>query len=228
MQHIHPLEPIAVIVLIVILVFMKKKQKAQATKTQAKKTPPAAVASRAKAAREVESPEAVYMSLRRQALGQTPESLSLERQAGEPYGVLMEMGIPNSVITLACFANGDAGIYYKTGGGMKGGKAHESVRNVVQEFLAQAKEALPRMIPTTNHPAPDADRVRFYVLTPEGLFTTETDRYALADSENALSALFYSGQAVVTEMRQVQEQKQQKPGAAAPAPTPVIPSEAEA
>ena len=84
----------------------------------------------------------------------------------------------------------------------------ESVRKAAKDFLALAGKAVPRMIKTANHPLPAPGRVRFYVLTPKGILTTETDREALGqESRNELSALFYSGQEVVAQMRQVQAQK---------------------
>jgi hypothetical protein len=149
------------------------------------------------------------MSLREAALRKNPEQLFLPDglKPDEPYGAMMEMGIPNSVVTLACFADGDAGIYYKTGGGMKGGGSHENVRRAAKQFIALSQRALPRMIKTDTHPLPEPEKVRFYVLTPKGTFTTEANRQALGGSENELSALFYSGQDVVGQMRQVQEEK---------------------
>jgi hypothetical protein len=149
------------------------------------------------------------MRLRQESIETPAASLGLsgELKPNEPYGILMEMGVPNSVVTLACFANGDARLYYKTGGGMVGGISHEKVRKAAQEFSSLARKALPRMSRVTSYPVPHEDRVRFYVLTPRGVFTTETDREVLGEPGNELAPLFYSGQEVVTQMRQVQEQR---------------------
>jgi hypothetical protein len=118
----------------------------------------------------------------------------------------MEMEMSGSVVTLACFVDGDAGVYYKTGGGMKGGIGHETVRNAAKAAIELTEPVLPRMIKTTNFPLPGADRVRFYVLTSQGVFTTETSRQSLSE-QSALSPLFSAGQEVVSQMRMVQEQK---------------------
>lgn len=210
MKHIHPLQPIAVIVLVAILWYMKKKN-APAAKPAPGGGEPRAASSQAtpRVPKASRSPEEVYMNLRDAALHKNPEQLFLPDglKPDEPYGALMEMGIPNSVVTLACFADGDAGLYYKTGGGMKGGGSHESVRRAAKQFIALAHKALPRMIKTDAHPLPDADKVRFYVLTSKGTLTTEASRQALGGVENELSALFYGGQEVVAQMRQVQEEK---------------------
>jgi hypothetical protein len=207
MTHITPTKIILVLILAGVLWYMKRKQgSGKAMPGAPGSAPPAA---RPAGAKVVKSPEEVYMSLRDAALRKDPEQLFLPDglKADEPYGALMEMGISNSVVTLACFADGDAGIYYKTGGGMKGGGSHETVRRAAKQFIAQSHRALPRMIMTDSHPLPEAEKVRFYVLTPKGTFTTEANRQALGGSESELSALFYSGQDVVAQMRQVQEEK---------------------
>ncbi|HWM95383.1 MAG TPA: hypothetical protein VN493_31810 [Thermoanaerobaculia bacterium] len=207
MRHIHPIQLILVAVLVFVLWYMKRKpgQKGPAMAGLGRESRPAAT----RPAKVEQPPEEIYMNLRQEALQKNPHSLGLpgELKAEEPYGVLMEMGIPSSVVTLACFADGDAGIYYKTGGGMKGGVAHENVRKAAKEFISLSQKVLPRMIKTSAHPLPDVEKVRFYVLTLKGTFTTEAHRQALGGTQSDLSALFYSGQEVVAQMRQAQEQK---------------------
>ena len=210
MRHIHPLEPIGVIVLIIVLWYMRKKKAEAAGSVGGAKGGPGARAAVVQKAPKVEDPpEVVYMNLRRKAIELDPQTLGLpgELKEDEPYGLLMELGIPNSVVTLACFADGDARVYYKTGGGMVGGVAHESIRKASKDLVALAQRVLPRMTKTNTHPLPDQDRVRFYALTPRGSFTTETDRRNLANPQNELASLFASGQEVVAQMRQVQAQK---------------------
>jgi hypothetical protein len=220
MEHIHPLQLILFLALIGVFVFMqwKKKQAARPAKGPSGPAKP----NRARTAEEI------YMDLRRKALATTPQNLGRDPKSTEPYGLLMEMGIQISVVTLVCFADGDANVYHKTGGGMIGGSSHESVRKTAKAFIDLAPKALPKMIKTADFPLPGPDRVRFYALTPQGVFTTETNRQALADPRSDLGALFYAGQEVVAEMRQVQEQKQeerrqdQRPAAAPPPPDPAV------
>jgi hypothetical protein len=201
MAAIHPLEPIGVIVLAAILIYMRRKQKQKET-GGAKGATPAASTSRPR-----DTPEEVYMKLRRRALETTAGNLGIEEKVNEPYGLLMEMGIQSSVVTLVCLSDGDASLYYKTGGGMTGGISHESVRNAAKELVGLARKPLSKMTRTTDYPLPGPDKVRFYALTPQGIFTTETSRQALASPQNELARLFASGQEVVAQMRQVQEDK---------------------
>lgn len=198
---IHPIEPIAVIALIVILYYMRRKQNPSAPKA-AKPSYPGAPPSRPK-----ETPEEVSAKLRRQALQTTAQNLGIEPGSTEPYGLLMEMGIQAEVVTLVCFADGDASLYYKTGGGMTGGISHENVRNHAKELVVLARKAVPKMIKTTDFPLPGPDKVRFYILTPQGVFTTETNRQVLSNPQNDLARLFASGQEVVAQMRQVKEER---------------------
>ena len=208
MRHIHPLQPISMIILILVFLYLRKKKQAA---TAAKAGPVTARPAVVKTVKPEQPPEVVYANLRRKALAATPEivGMSGSLQEDEPYGALMEMGISDSVVTLVCFADGEASLYYKSGGGMVGGSSHDSVRKAAKEFTGLAHKALPQMTsaPGGDHPLPSDDKVRFYALTPQGIFTTETDRQALAEPGNPLSALFYGGQEVVTKMRQVQAQR---------------------
>jgi hypothetical protein len=208
MEHIHPIQPIIAILLIAAFWYVRKQKKA--AQGPAKSGPggqPRAAVERP--ARPVDPPEVVYANLRKRAFETSPQNLG---QAGdvredEAYGVVMEMGIGDTVLTLACFADGDAGLYYQSGGGMKGGGAHENVRKAAKEFVALAQKVIPRMSPATSQPLPEPGKVRFYALTPKGSLTAEVDRESLGEAQSPFAALFYSGQEVVAQMRQVQAQK---------------------
>jgi hypothetical protein len=207
MEHIHPLQVIAVIVLAAVFFYMRWKKK-QAEKAALAPAPGAN--GRPKAVKPKETAEETYMKMRQRAFDTTPVNIGMDPQGTEPYGVVMEMGIQISVVTLAAFADGDASVYYKSGGGMVGGISHESVRAAAKAFTALAPKAVSKMIRTTTYPLPGPDRVRFYILTPQAIFTTETNRQALTNPQSDLGALFYAGQEVVAQMRQVQEQKQEE------------------
>ncbi|HEV7672327.1 MAG TPA: hypothetical protein VGS22_27730 [Thermoanaerobaculia bacterium] len=207
MEHIHPIEPIATVLLIVLLIYLRRKGKAERSTFKPKPVQPQIAIERP--AKVEDPPEVVYAKLRRRALETTPEALGVANDVGvgDPYALLMEMGMPGTVVTLACFADGDAGVYYQTGGGMIGGRAHETVRQAAKGFIAQIKPLVVGMEKMADPPLPNPGRVRFTALTPEGCFTAETDREGLADPGNALSALYYSGQEVVSQMREVLAQK---------------------
>lgn len=207
---LDPFRLIPLIILAVAFWYIRKKKK-DAQGPAAKKAAPGAPRPPAeRPVKPAEPPAVVYANLRKKAFETSPQSLG---QAGdvrddEAYGVIMEMGIGDTVLTLACFADGEAGLYYQSGGGMKGGGAHENIRKAAKEFVALAQKALPGMIPgTSQQPLPEPGQVSFHALTPKGLLTAGVDREALGESQSPLAALFYSGQEVVGQMRQVQAQK---------------------
>jgi hypothetical protein len=204
MRHIHPIQPIALILLIIVFIYFKRKSGPSSSSKGGKSAEPRTVAT--KPAKPKDPPEVVFANLRRRALESTPDSLGLSVGENEPYGAVMDMGIGDSVVTLACFADGDAGLYYQTGGGMKGGGAHENVRKAAKELVGLAEKALPKLSPSNGQALPEPGRVQFFVLTPRGAFSADVDRETLAE-EAELSALFYSGQEVASQMRQVQKQR---------------------
>jgi hypothetical protein len=204
-MHVNPVIFILTVILTAVFIYMQmQKRKAQGPKPKFGQAPKPAAPKPPKPAKP---PEEVFMDLRKQAFVTDPAGIGLTVQENEAYGGLMELGLPTSIVTLICFANGDASFCYQSGGGMTGGGGHEPVRKAAKEFVLLAEKALPEMSPATEQPLPQPDTVRFYVLTPKGIFTTETYREDLGDPKSPLGALFYGGQEVVTQMRQIQAQR---------------------
>jgi len=211
-MHIYLWEVISILLLVAGLVYFRRKNSPPTTRDP--------LTGRKVPVKVNQTPEEAYMDLRQKAIETDPKRLGLpgERKPDEAFGVVMEMGISSSVVTLACFADGDARVYYKTGGGMIGGVSHENVRTASKDLVARAQKALTRMIKATTFPLPADDRVRFYVLTPRGVLTTETSRQVLGERQSELSALFASGQEVVAQMRLVEEQRTKNTFAPPPMP----------
>src|SRR5438067_1523541 len=137
-----------------------------------------------------------------------PEEIGVELPGGEnqPYGVLMETGYPNGVATLAAFAGGDASLYFSTGGGIIGGIGHEPVRAATTQLVAVSRPFVADMEKTTAFPLPDAGRVRFYVLTLDGMFTAEAVDRDLGEERHTLSPLFFAAHEVITQLRLITQQ----------------------
>jgi hypothetical protein len=213
MSHIYWWEPVSVIALVLFYLYLRKRSQAQGANA-AKPAPasgpaaPAITAVRPRPGAAEDSAES-YSSRRRRALEVTPEQLGLASALAEdePYVLVMEMGISNSVVTLACFANGDASLLNQNGGGMIGGISHEPVRKAAREFLAHGRDAVSQMAKAPRAALPADGRVRFHAVTPLGLYSVEVDREELGEPGSEFSALFYAGQAVVTQMREVQSQR---------------------
>lgn len=200
-----------VIALIAVFWYIRKKKKeAQGPATAKKSGPGAPRPAIERPVKPADPPEVVFANLRKRAFETSPQSLGSagDVRDDEAYGVIMEMGISDTVLTLACFADGDAGLYYQSGGGMKGGGAHENIRRAAKGVVALVQPALSQMSPSIGQPLlPDAGQVCFHALTPKGALSAAVDREALGESDSPFKALFYSGQEVVAQMRQVQAQK---------------------
>lgn len=204
-MHVNPIIFITTVILVIVFARIQMKKRAAMPKKPKFGAPPKPAAPRPP--KPEKPPEEVFLELRKRAFATDPSSIGLSVQENEAYGALMELGMPTSIVTLICFANGDASFCYQSGGGMTGGGVHEPVSKAAKQFILLAEKALPEMAPATEQPLPQPDTVRFYVLTPKGIFTTEVYREDLGDPQSPLGALFYGGQEVVTTMRQIQAQR---------------------
>lgn len=209
MQYIHPWQVIGMIVLVAAYVYYRKKEAAKRPPAQTKESKEDAEV-RAAVARMVkpdETPAAVYERLRKEAFSMSAQRFSMAGEGKEelPFGVVMEVGIQDSVVTLAGYVDGDARVYYQSGGGMVGGFAHETTREAAKAFVASSSSVLRHLAQCpVQPPIPEGGKVRFSILTAKGILTGEVEREALGDSGNAFHALYYAGQEVVAQMRQVQ------------------------
>jgi hypothetical protein len=153
--------------------------------------------------------EETYAGLRETALSTSADQLQLtldDRQLSA-FGVLMEMGFEGATVTLVSFTTGDASLYLSTGGGIIGGIGHETVRNAADALVATAQGALPQLTKTAAFPRPDTGQVRFYVLTNRGVYASESvAEVQLGNTPHPLSALFFAGHNVITELRQIAPQ----------------------
>ena len=63
------------------------------------------------------APAEIYTELRSQALGATAQALGTKEQT---FGVIMETGYPEAVVTLIALSDGTASLYFSNGGGVIG------------------------------------------------------------------------------------------------------------
>jgi len=150
---------------------------------------------------------AMSRTLREKALAVTAADLGLEPGGARPnvWGVLMEMGYPQAVASLATFADGSVSLYISTGGGVIGAGEHKPVRDEAEKFLMVVQENLAEFLPTEQTPLPKEGRVRFYVRTHAGTLTAEADEKLLGNRLHKLSPVFLAGHAVITQMRLISE-----------------------
>lgn len=151
------------------------------------------------------SPAELSKELRDRALAFKRTDLDNVPTAGPHgvYGVLMEIGMEKATITLAAYTTGDASLYYSSGGGMIGGIGHETVKKAAIKFNEKAEEYVSRFNKTNEFPLAKEGQTIFYVLTDDGIYTTEAVTHDLGNQGHPLFPLFYAGQNVITEYRLV-------------------------
>ena len=148
-----------------------------------------------------------YLALRQLAFKTTPVNVGVIISPGAkaPYGVLMDICLQQGNATIVAFISGDASFYTSTGGGVIGGIGHENVRSAALKFIAASAKYIDRMTPTTAYPLPELGKVRFYVLTPSGIFTYEAVETELR--KNAFTPLYAAGHQVLTALLSTAQQK---------------------
>jgi hypothetical protein len=124
------------------------------------------------------------------------------------YGILMDWPVGDQTATVFASSSGAASLYTTSTFGIIGGEGHESVRIAAINFVRAADRLFNSAIPTTEYPYPDADHVRFYLLTFEGVRVLDTDLASIANRTSKYAEFFGLGQAVLTELRLVTEKRQ--------------------
>lgn len=170
----------------------------QDRKTESKATPPTPE-ERARAAE-------VMKELRNKWLTADADELGLEGEDAKAkvWGIMMETGLSAGVATLISIRDGTASLYTNTGGGVLGGY---SAKEQARRFVLEAEKHLARMKPTEEFPYPAVGRVKFYVLTREGVYTIDANDKALWSERHALHPLYRAGHEVLTGLRLASEKK---------------------
>jgi len=142
--------------------------------------------------------------LRNRLLTSSAEEVGLSGKDAEAkvWGVLMEVAFPSGVSTIVSIRDGTASLYTSTGGGVLGGY---SAREEAKRFVAAAEKHLAQMKPAKSFPYPEVGRLKFYVLTRDGVYTAEAGEQELLGGQHDLSPLFLAGNDVLTGLRRASE-----------------------
>ena len=121
------------------------------------------------------------------------------------YGILMDLPVGERIATIFSSSTGAASIYTTSTFGVLGGEMHETVRAAAIRFVRAADHFFESATPTTEYPYPAAGRVRFYLLTFEGVRFIDTDLASIENGTSEYAELFGLGQEVITELRLLTE-----------------------
>lgn len=145
----------------------------------------------------------------RQMMLTTPPSETGEKPTKEfprVYGILMDWPISGgNTATVLSTSTGAASLYTTSTFGVIGGEGHATVRTAAMNFVRAADRLFDAATPTTEFPYPAADRIRFYLLTFNGVRVLETDLASVEHGTGRYGEFFVLGQAVLTKLRLVTE-----------------------
>ena len=115
-----------------------------------------------------------YLELREMALKTATSDLHVEAKSNEVIGVVVDLGLPEEVVTVAIFKGGIAIMLRSTGGYRMGGdRISSEIRDAVSHALSVASEQLPKMQRASDFSVIGSEGARVYVLTPAGVFSSD-------------------------------------------------------
>jgi len=154
-----------------------------------------------------EDPRALYDGLRKQILELDPASAELRPSAEHPrvWGALLETGYGRDVATLVSLSDGTTSLYTTSGFVIIGGGAHPQVVTATQQFLASVEQSLDSFgpDPETDQPADAQTIIR--ALTFDGRRSVRAPEEDFGYERHPMSAVFHAGEAVITELRLLEE-----------------------
>ena len=155
----------------------------------------------------------IYRDLRQQVFSLDPSKIGVNLSSSNSvWGVVMETGYPEAVVTLVALADGTVSLYFSNGGGIIGVGQHEGPRKASSEFLTFSNQFLGQALPTKTFPLPSQGNTRFYFLTSGGILTAESKEDDLGNNRLPLSPLFHKAQEVIAQARMVDEKMRSQHG----------------
>jgi hypothetical protein len=145
-----------------------------------------------------------YLTWRQQVFATAPGALGItvDKNSKIPYGIVMDHRLTDgAVFTLVSFINGECSVYTDTGhGNFNLGSRYKTVRAASEKYVQLAAQYVGEMTITETYPLPtNSDGVKFYVITPSGIYTAdETSWDELTRGNNDLSPLFRELNKVIT------------------------------
>ena len=148
----------------------------------------------------------IYRDLRNRIFKLDPAKIGLSPSASNQiWGVLMETGYPDAVVTLVTIADGTVSLYFSNGGGIIGVGEHEGPRKACYSFLSLAPNFIKYTKPTQKFPLPKEGNTRFYFLTYDGILTAENKEDDLGNERLPLSPFFLKAHEVIAQARIVDD-----------------------
>jgi hypothetical protein len=143
-----------------------------------------------------------HESLRDQLLRSSAQQAGVTPARGV-WGVVMDRAYAKGVATLVALADGTASLHISSGGTGVSGKSYAPARAAAVKLCETAADSLRETIAVQEFPAPAKGRVRYYVLTVDGVRLAEGDLLPGRDGgRDALAPLAAAGDAVLAALRE--------------------------
>lgn len=151
--------------------------------------------------------EKTYHDLRSIALRTDPQQLGIQLpfDMEMPYGIVMDWYVGNGVATLVCFSTGDTSLYFSGGAAMLGGIGNPAIREMAKKYVDRSKEVLHMCKATKDFPLPEAQTVRFYILTNKNKYVGTESMAQFQSGQSFWFPLFIDANNIMSEMRKLDE-----------------------
>lgn len=147
---------------------------------------------------------AVTEALRKMALS---APLPFKGSPNEPIMVVVDMNFGIVGTTVLATKEGDASLYTSKGGAILGGGGKPHIHAAALKLIRESAKHIQAMTPTTTFPLPSSGNVRFYVRTPQQVYTAEASLQRLLDDTDPLASLFGAAMDVGMPLQELGEQK---------------------
>jgi hypothetical protein len=141
--------------------------------------------------------------LRQELFRLDPATLGLVPTAELPHvwGLIMERGHAAGPISLVVVADGTTSLHLPTGGGVLGAGDQRTVRAASRAFLETAEAVLNLFSRESDHAFPSPGEFTVHALCYQGARMVTAGEQAVMQGTGPLSALFFAGDAVLTQIR---------------------------
>jgi hypothetical protein len=152
-------------------------------------------------------PDSPYALIRARLLASNPSDFAIDTAGRSVWGVIMELGWPEVTVMQIALADGNASVYFSTGGGIIGGEGHTAIAQAAVDMTSVADGVVGECVAVTESPMPATDEVAFTLLTDDGLLATRAPEDALDSRTHPLSILYFAGHRVIGELRKMAEER---------------------
>ncbi|WP_162623207.1 hypothetical protein [Confluentibacter sediminis] len=143
-----------------------------------------------------------YAEMRKMAFSVTAEQLGLNTiEKDKVYGIVSEMDMEGTTVTVVTFLTGDTSIYMSSGAIIIGAGQHESTKKVVTKFVENGQKYLDKATKTKKMDLPKSGMTNFNFLTENGSYIISQSLSGLESGKSEFSNLFAELNKVITEVR---------------------------